>query len=44
LAQAVLIIAREDSKDAEHLKNDALQVMALAYRGRALPTGPSLPK
>ena len=31
LAHAVLIIAREDSADAERLKKDALQVMALAY-------------
>jgi len=34
LAHAVLIVAREDSDDAERLKNDALQVMALAYRHR----------
>lgn len=34
LAHAVLIVAREDSDDAERLKNDALQVMALAYRER----------
>jgi hypothetical protein len=32
LAHALLIIAREDSKDAESLKTVALQVMALAYR------------
>ncbi len=34
LAHAVLVLAREDSEDAERLKNDALQVMALAYRQR----------
>ena len=34
LAHAVLIVAREDSDDPERLKNDALQVMALAYRHR----------
>jgi hypothetical protein len=34
LAHAVLIVAREDSDDAERLKNDALRVMALAYRHR----------
>ena len=33
LAHAVLIVTREDSDDPERLKNDALQVMALAYRG-----------
>jgi hypothetical protein len=32
LAHAVLIVAREDSRDADRLKDDALQVMALAYR------------
>jgi hypothetical protein len=34
LAHAVLIVASEDSRDADRLKNDALQVMALAYRER----------
>ena len=34
LAHAVLIVAREDSNDADRLKNDALQVMALAYKKR----------
>ena len=34
LAHAVLIVTREDSDDPERLKNDALQVMALAYRER----------
>jgi hypothetical protein len=34
LAHAVLIVAREDSRDADRVKNDALQVMALAYRER----------
>ena len=34
LAHAVLIVAREDSNNADRLKNDALQVMALAYKKR----------
>ena len=34
LAHAVLIVAREDNDDAERLKDDALQGMALAYRHR----------
>ncbi len=34
LAHACLIVAREDSNDAERIKRDALQVMALAYRQR----------
>lgn len=34
LAHAVLIVAREDNEDAERIKKDALQVMALAYRHR----------
>ena len=33
LAHAVLIVAREDSEDPERVKNEALQVLALAYRG-----------
>lgn len=32
LAHAVLVVAREDSDDLECLKNDALQVMAMAFR------------
>jgi hypothetical protein len=32
LAHAVLVVAREDSNDPERVKNEALQVMALAYR------------
>ena len=32
LAHAMLAVARENSSDAEELKKDALQVMALAYR------------
>jgi hypothetical protein len=36
LANAVLSMASEDSRDAEALKNDALQAMALDYRA---PTG-----
>jgi hypothetical protein len=38
LAHAVLAIAREDSTDAEQLKRDALQVMALAYREKGSDT------
>jgi hypothetical protein len=34
LAHACLIVSREDSDDAERIKRDALQVMALAYRTR----------
>jgi hypothetical protein len=34
LAHAVLIVAREDSNVPGRVKNDALQVMALAYRER----------
>lgn len=34
LAHAVLIVARDGSDDPERLKDDALQVMALAYRHR----------
>jgi hypothetical protein len=37
LAHAVLIVTREDSADPERLKNDALQVMALAFRERVRP-------
>jgi hypothetical protein len=32
LAHAVLVVAREDSDDPERIKNEALQVIALAYR------------
>jgi hypothetical protein len=35
LAHAVLIVAREDSKDPDRVKNDALQVMALPHRERS---------
>lgn len=35
LAHAVLIVAREDSDDAERVKRDALQVMTIAFRTRA---------
>lgn len=35
LAHAVLVVARENSDDAERVKKDALQVMALAYRTQA---------
>jgi hypothetical protein len=33
LAHAILIVARADSRDPERLKTEALQVMALAYKG-----------
>jgi hypothetical protein len=32
LAHALLIVAKEDSRDARFLKNEALQVFALALR------------
>ncbi len=35
LAHAILIVARADSRDPERLKTEALQVMALAYKGLA---------
>jgi hypothetical protein len=35
LAHACLVVCREDSDDAERIKNDAMQVMALAHRVRA---------
>ena len=35
LAHAVLTVASEDGNDPVSLKNDALQIMALAYRRRA---------
>ena len=35
LAHACLIVSREDSDDADQIKRDALQVMALAYRTRS---------
>ena len=40
LAEAMLSVAAEDSRDAEALKNGALQVMALSYgKKRAHPVG-----
>ena len=33
LAHAVLIAAAEDSRDHQQIKNTALQIMALSYRG-----------
>jgi hypothetical protein len=32
LAHALLVVAREDSRDLERLKNDALKVMAVRFR------------
>jgi len=34
LAYAVLLVARQDDDNAEQVKDEALQVMALAARGR----------
>ncbi len=34
LAHAILAVAKADSRDALSLKNEALQVMALAYKKR----------
>ena len=34
LAHAVLVVANEDSDDAERVKNNALQVLALGYSDR----------
>ena len=33
LAHAILVVTKADSTDAERVKKDALEVMALAYRG-----------
>jgi hypothetical protein len=33
LAHAILIVIKDDSRDVERVKKDALQVMALSYRG-----------
>ena len=33
LARAVLTLAHEDSRNVERLKTEALQIMAMAYRG-----------
>jgi hypothetical protein len=41
LAEALLSIVREHERDSEALKNRALQVMALQYRGRATSPKPS---
>ena len=35
LAHACLIVSHEDSDDADQIRRDALQVMALAYRPRS---------
>ena len=40
LAQAVLSVARDDSRDSDELKNSALQVMAMAYRDQSDPARP----
>lgn len=42
LAHAMLVVAREDSRDVERLKNEALQVVALAFRDhRRVPQAPA---
>jgi hypothetical protein len=38
LANAILAVMREDSRDAVQVKNAALQMVALSGRGRAQPT------
>ena len=38
LADAILSVATEDSRDPEQLKNKALEVMALRYRQRSTAT------
>ena len=43
LAHAVLIAAREDSREPEPIKNLALQIMALSYRGSWLDPGGKIP-
>jgi hemoglobin-like flavoprotein len=40
LARAVLAFATEDSRDADALKNAALQIVALHYRVKLDPPGP----
>ena len=39
LAHAILIAASEDSRESEPIKNLALQIMALSYRGSWLDPG-----
>ena len=39
LAHAILIAASEDSRESEPIKNVALQIMALSYRGSWLDPG-----
>jgi hypothetical protein len=34
LAHSILAVAKADSRDAQRLKNEALQVMAMGYRER----------
>jgi len=43
LAHAVLIAAREDSREPEPIKNLALQIMALSYRGSWLDPSGKIP-
>jgi hypothetical protein len=40
LARAVLAVARDDSRDSDELKNEALQVMAMNYRDQSDPSRP----
>jgi cation transport regulator ChaB len=43
LAHAILIAATEDSRESEPIKNLALQIMALSYRGSWLDPGGKIP-
>jgi hypothetical protein len=43
LANAVLSVADEDSRDAEAVKRDALEAMAVSYRSKAAASTPSYP-
>jgi hypothetical protein len=40
LAHAVLAVARDDSRDADEVKNQALQVMAMNYTDQSDPSRP----
>jgi len=40
LAHAVLVVARDDSRDPVELRNAALQVMAMNYRDQSDPSRP----
>ena len=40
LAHALLAVARDDSRDSDELKNQALQIMAMNYRDQSDPSRP----